>query len=255
MTIGILIGSLVLALCEGGEILTTCDLVGLNLCAWKLGQNISKEYDGELSAMPSPEQVALLCRFRPEYKMCYQGKISGCGLNLVYLSTLGTTQSTADFLCGEGNSDLLQHSSCWEKPLVRNTTNQCNKDYATSAQKLLNQNNNHMMTKAETTEWCSIINISSVCMYDTVLDNCDLDAASFVVTMMEKAMAKLTSFLNCYGEESSLPVPDVSTADNTSTITRRSLAMLPSSGGNAQGVPYNGAGGARLSGDFSSRLL
>lgn len=47
----------------GGEILTTCDLVGLNLCAWKLGQNISKEYEGELSAMPSPEQVALLCRY------------------------------------------------------------------------------------------------------------------------------------------------------------------------------------------------
>ena len=36
-------------------------------------------------------------------------------------------------------------------------------------------------------------------MYDTVLDNCDLDAASFVVTMMEKAMSKLTSFLKCYG--------------------------------------------------------
>lgn len=36
-------------------------------------------------------------------------------------------------------------------------------------------------------------------MYDTVLDNCDLDAATFVVTMMEKAMAKLTSFLKCYG--------------------------------------------------------
>lgn len=44
------------------------------------------------------------CRFRPEYKMCYQGKVAGCGLNLVFLSTLGTTQSTADFLCGEGNS-------------------------------------------------------------------------------------------------------------------------------------------------------
>lgn len=43
--------------------MTTCDLVGLNLCAWKLGQNISKEYEGELSAMPSPEQVALLCRY------------------------------------------------------------------------------------------------------------------------------------------------------------------------------------------------
>ena len=56
-------------------------------------------------------------------------------------------------------SDLLQHSSCWEKPLVRNTTNQCNKDYATSAQKLLNQNNNHMMTKAETTEWCRCDNM------------------------------------------------------------------------------------------------
>lgn len=36
--------------------------------------------------------------------MCYQGKVAGCGLNLVFLSTLGTTQSTADFLCGEGNS-------------------------------------------------------------------------------------------------------------------------------------------------------
>lgn len=56
-------------------------------------------------------------------------------------------------------SDLLQHSSCWGKPLVRNTTNQCNKDYATSAQKLLNQNNNHMMTKAETTEWCRCDNM------------------------------------------------------------------------------------------------
>lgn len=43
--------------------MTICDLVGLNLCAWKLGQNISKEYEGELSAMPSPEQVALLCRY------------------------------------------------------------------------------------------------------------------------------------------------------------------------------------------------
>lgn len=41
-------------------------------------------------------------------------------------------------------------------------------------------------------------------------------------------------------------MPDVSTADNTSIITRRSLAKLPSSAGNAQGVPYNGAGGARL---------
>lgn len=48
--------------------------------------------------------VDYCCRFRPEYKMCYQGKVAGCGLNLVFLSTLGTTQSTADFLCGEGNS-------------------------------------------------------------------------------------------------------------------------------------------------------
>lgn len=228
----------------GGEILTTCDLVGLNLCAWKLGQNISKEYEGELSAMPSPEQVALLCRFRPEYKMCYQGKVAGCGLNLVFLSTLGTTQSTADFLCGEGNSDLLRHNSCWEKPVVRNATNQCNKDYASSAQDLLNKNK-HEMTYTETRDWCNIINISSVCMHDTVFENCGPDAASFVVTMMEKAMQKFTAFLKCYGEDSPVSSFDNTTARKESEsagITRRSLDKLPVSGDTQQGYG-SGAGG------------
>ncbi|XP_061194772.1 uncharacterized protein LOC133202923 [Saccostrea echinata] len=215
-----------ITLSEGGEILTTCDLVGLNLCAWKLGQNISREYNGELSAMPSPEQVALLCRFRPEYKLCYQGKLAACSLNLVYLATLGTTQTTADFLCGEGYRDLMRHNACWEKPLVLNTTNQCNKDYATSAQSLLNKNKNPEMSSAETETWCSIINTSNTCMYDTVLENCDVDAATFVLKMMQKAMTKLVSFLKCQGVESFHNISDLSSVDGQSPSSPETMTNI-----------------------------
>ncbi|XP_056018599.1 uncharacterized protein LOC125671197 isoform X2 [Ostrea edulis] len=147
--------------------------------------------------MPSPKQVSLLCRFRPEYKLCYEGKLTGCSLNLVYLATLATTQSTSDFLCGEGHTDLLQNNACWEKSFVRNSTNHCNKVYANSAQELLNKNNHRQMSQTEINTWCSIINISSTCMHDTVLENCVAEATSFVDKMMQKAMEKLVSFLKC----------------------------------------------------------
>lgn len=52
-----------------------------------------------------------------------------------------------------GIADLLRHNSCWGKPVVRNATNQCNKDYASSAQDLLNKNK-HEMTYTETRDWC-----------------------------------------------------------------------------------------------------
>lgn len=45
----------------------------------------------------------------------------------------------------------------------------------------------------------SIINTSSTCMHNTVLENCVAEATSFVDKMMQKAMEKLVSFLKCQG--------------------------------------------------------
>ncbi|XP_076079172.1 uncharacterized protein LOC143049402 [Mytilus galloprovincialis] len=174
-----------------------CDFVGLNLCTWKLSQNVSESK--EFTVLPHKRQIESLCSYREEFKNCYTPKLSKCSDDLMYASTFATTLKTVNFICTSGFSDMVLHDDCWRKPDVQNRSNACYKDHVQNVKSQLEQIS--MLEDAYTDqvkqEWCKILLGSYQCMQKSVSDSCGQSSVDVVTDMMNTVFEQMNSIMTC----------------------------------------------------------
>ncbi|XP_033736674.1 uncharacterized protein LOC117324942 [Pecten maximus] len=139
-----------------------------------------------------------MCRYKQHLESCFEPKLEGCTTNVVYLSTIATTEGTLRFMCAGDLEEYLSHDSCWSLPEVHNMTSECYLQYISNIQDILASPNLLSGPKQKVNDsFCSVVGRSRECMYDAIKQKCSEASANIVYRLMETVFWEMTSLFSC----------------------------------------------------------